>query len=369
MHILVTGGAGFIGSFLVDALVERGETVRILDNLDPQVHQKGKPLYLNASAEFFEGDVRDLATVQRALEGVDVVFHCASAVGVAQSQYEIKRYVDTNVGGTANLLQALTAPGASVKKILLPTSMTSYGEGCYACDAHGIVQPGLRGEQQLRTHDWRLHCPVCDAALEPVPTPESASRTSGTIYALTKNMQEDMVMNIARTYGISATALRLFNVYGPRQSLSNPYTGVTAIFLSRLKNKQPPVVYEDGLQSRDFISVHDVVRAFLLALDSDKAMGAVCNIGSGSMTSIAQIARTLAHITGSTLEPKIAGEFRKNDVRHCFADITKAKTLLGWQPEISFEDGMRELAEWSEHETAEDHFEAAAEQLRKHHLA
>ncbi len=369
MHILVTGGAGFIGSFLVDALIERGETVRILDNLDPQVHPKGNPSYLNASAEFIEGDVRDLATVQKALQGIDTVFHCASAVGVAQSQYEIKRYTDVNVGGTANLLQAIIEKGSTVKKILLPTSMTSYGEGCYACSTHGIVRPGLRGEEQLQKHDWQLHCPVCDAELKPVPTPESAERSSGTIYALSKNMQEDMVMNIARTYGIAATALRLFNVYGPRQSLSNPYTGVTAIFLSRLKNNQQPVVYEDGLQSRDFISVHDVVRAFLLALDSDNAASEVCNIGSGSMTSIAAIARTLAEVTGSTLEPKITGEFRKNDVRHCFADITKAKTLLGWEPQVSFEAGMRELAAWSEHETAEDHFEAATEQLKKHHLA
>jgi dTDP-L-rhamnose 4-epimerase len=368
MRILVTGGAGFIGSFLVDALVKRGETVRIFDNLEDQVHQGKPPAYLNPHAEFVQGDVRDVDTFWQALQGIDTVFHCAAAVGVGQSQYEIKRYSDVNVQGTAHLLHFLANEKHQVQRLLLPTSMTSYGEGCYRCATHGTVRPGLRGKEQLERHDWSLHCPQCAAVVEPIPTPESAERQSGTIYALSKNMQEDMALNIARTYGISATALRLFNVFGPRQSLSNPYTGVTAIFLSRLKNGQRPTVYEDGLQSRDFISVHDVVRAFLLAMDIDAARGEVFNIGSGKPTSIVEIARTLASLTSSPLGPEVTGQYRVNDVRHCYANRSKAKQLLGWEPQVSFEEGMRELVAWGKEQESRDTFAEAETQLMKRNL-
>ena len=368
MKILVTGGAGFIGSFLVDALIERGETVRIFDNLEQQVHLTGKPTYLNTQAEFIQGDVRDIEVFRTALHGMDTVIHCASAVGVGQSQYEIKKYTDVNVGGTANLLQLLIEKDCTIKQILIPTSMTSYGEGLYRCPEHGDVRPGLRQVPQLEAHDWEPHCPVCQQSVEGIPIREDALRESGTIYALSKNMQEDMVMNIAAVYGIKATAFRLFNVYGPRQSLSNPYTGVTAIFLSRLKNGQPPVIYEDGKQSRDFISVHDVVRAFLMALDTEEANGKVFNIGSGLKTSIADIASTLATLTSIDVIANITAEFRKNDVRHCFADTTKARTILGWEPTVSFEAGMRELVEWGKEQEAKDTFAEAESVLKNLHL-
>jgi dTDP-L-rhamnose 4-epimerase len=364
MHILVTGGAGFIGSFLVDALIERGDTVRIFDNLEEQVHPNGKPEYLNPKAEFVPGDVRDIEVFRDALKEMDAVIHCASAVGVGQSQYEIKKYTDINVGGTANLLQLLIEKDCTVKRILIPTSMTSYGEGLYRCTEHGDVRPGLRPVEQLEKHDWEPHCPVCKKSVEGIPIREDALRESGTVYALSKNMQEDMVMNVASVYGMKATAFRLFNVYGPRQSLSNPYTGVTAIFLSRLKNNQPPIIYEDGKQSRDFISVHDVVRAFLLALNNDKATGQIFNIGSGKKTSIADIASTLSLLTGIDVPAKITAEFRKNDVRHCFADTTKAQTLLGWSPKITFEQGMRELVEWGKKQEAKDTFTEAESVLK-----
>lgn len=368
MKILVTGGAGFIGSFITDALIERGNTVRIFDSLETQVHPDGKPEYLNPSAEFIHGDVRNIDEFRKALSGMDTVIHCASAVGVGQSQYEIKRYTDINVGGTSNLLQLLIEKDCTVKQILIPTSMTSYGEGLYRCDTHGDVRPGLRPVEQMEKHDWEPHCPVCKTSVEGVPIKENALRESGTIYALTKNMQEDMVMNIAPLYGIKATAFRLFNVYGPRQSLSNPYTGVTAIFLSRLKNNQSPVIYEDGKQSRDFISVHDVARAFLLALDSDAANGQVFNIGSGHRTSIADIAATLSKLTGIDVPAKITAEFRKNDVRHCFADTTKAESILGWQPTVSFEKGMEELVSWGEKQEAVDKFAEAEAALKNLNL-
>lgn len=364
MKILVTGGAGFIGSFITDALIERGETVRIFDNLEPQVHSNGKPEYLNPKAEFVEGDVRDIDAFRKALSGMDAVIHCASAVGVGQSQYEIKKYTDINVGGTANLLQLLIEKDCTVKRLLIPTSMTSYGEGLYRCAEHGDVRPGLRPVSQLEKHDWEPHCPHCGKSVEGIAIAEDALRSSGTIYALSKNMQEDMVINICALYGIKATAFRLFNVYGPRQSLSNPYTGVTAIFLSRLKNNQPPVIYEDGKQSRDFISVHDVAKAFLLALDNDESAGHIFNIGSGHKTSIADIAATLSKLTGIDIPAKITGEFRQNDVRHCFADTTNAATILGWKPSVSFEEGMKELVQWSETQKAEDKF-GEAEQVLK----
>lgn len=361
--ILVTGGAGFIGSFVVDALVERGHRVRILDSLEEQVHQGQVPSYRNPHAEFIHGDVRDLETVASALAGIDTVIHCAAAVGVAQSQYEIKRYTDINVGGTANLLDCIVNRRLPVRKILMPSSMTSYGEGAYQCDTHGRVRPGVRPASQLATKDWQIHCPQCRHVVQPVPVREDDTRESSTIYALTKNMQEDMFLSTAATYGIPATCFRLFNVFGPRQSLSNPYTGVMAIFASRIKNQKPPVIFEDGEQSRDFISVHDVVRAFLLALDSDAANGRALNLGSGHATSIRQVALEVARAYGSDIQPLITGDARKNDIRHCIADTTLARTLLGWEPQTSFEDGLRELIAWSHDERAEDHFDDAHAKL------
>ncbi len=366
-HILITGGAGFIGSFLTDALIERGDRVRIFDSLEEQVHHGKVPEYLNAKAEFVKGDVRNREQLAAALDGIDTVIHCAAAVGVAQSQYEIKRYTDINVGGLANLLDIIVNDKKPVKQILMPTSMTAYGEGVHICKTHGAIRPGLRPESQLKNNDWQLHCPQCHAVVQPIATPETATRESGTMYALTKNMQEDMLLSFGQYYGIQTTAFRLFNVYGPRQSLSNPYTGVTAIFLSRLKNNQQPVIFEDGKQSRDFISVHDVVNAFLLALDNPKAAGHMFNIGSGNMTTIEDIALTLAKLTQSSLKPKIEAQYRLNDVRHCFADTTKAQSILGWKPAISFDEGMRELVEWSANQQAEDRFEEA-EAIRKRKL-
>jgi dTDP-L-rhamnose 4-epimerase len=363
MHFLITGGAGFIGSFLAEELLRNGSAVRLFDNLEEQVHRGKVPAYLPKRAEFIQGDVRDRDALRQALAGIDAVIHCAAAVGVAQSQYEIKRYVDTNVSGTANLLDIIVREELPVRKLLVPTSMTAYGEGAYRCNTHGEIRPGLRGEEQLRAKDWAPRCPLCRAVVEPIPTTENAERQSATIYALTKNMQEDMILSIARTYGIQATALRLFNVYGPRQSLSNPYTGVTAIFLSRLKNHRAPVIFEDGGQSRDFVSVHDVVRAFMLALSSDPAAYQAINIGSGVMTSIKDIAITLSNITGTRLEPEIPGRFRVNDVRHCFADTSRAKSLLGWEPGVMLEQGMRELVAWSERERAVDYFADADREL------
>lgn len=368
--ILVTGGAGFIGSFLVDRLVELGHQVTLFDNLDPQVHpNQMPPAYLNARACLVQGDVRDYEALRCVLAGQQVVFHLAGAVGVGQSQYEIKRYVDVNTGGTANLLDLVVNNNTAVEKIVVAASMSSYGEGCYRCEKDGIVRPRLRTMEEMQSGQWEPICPLCGGAIEAVPTPEEAVQNCNSIYAYTKKDQEDMVLNIGRTYNIPSVATRFFNVYGPRQSLSNPYTGVAAIFMSRIKNDNPPVIYEDGLQTRDFISVHDVVDALVLCMEKPEANYEIFNIGSGAPLAIRGVAETLAKLYGKSIEPKIMMKFRKGDVRHCFAEISKAGRLLGWKPKLSFEQGMQELIDWSRNQEAVDRFEQASQELRRRGIA
>ncbi|MBI2596873.1 SDR family NAD(P)-dependent oxidoreductase [Candidatus Daviesbacteria bacterium] len=366
--ILVTGGAGFIGSFLVDELVKLGYQVRILDNLEDQVHQGKKPKYLNRNAEFIKGDVRKISDLKRSIDRVDAVFHLAAAVGVGQSNYQIKKYVDTNIGGTVNLLELLINTQHQIKKLITISSMTGYGEGNYFCKKDNIVRPPLREEKRLREKDWNLYCPKCNGEVTPFPTDETALDFPNSIYGLSKKNQQDMVFLIGKLYNIPTTVLRGFNIYGPRQSLSNPYTGVTAIFISRLKNDKPAVIFEDGLQTRDFVSVHDVINAFILALEEDKANYQLFNIGSGKGTTILEIAQTIS----SLLEKKdlidINQDFRKNDIRHCFADISKVERLLDWKPKISLEKGLKELIEWSGNEVAEDKFSKAQQQLKSYGL-
>lgn len=364
-NILITGGAGFIGSFLVDKLLNEGYKVRILDNLEDQVHHGKKPTYLNKKAQFIEGDVRNYEDLKKALKGIDAVYHLASAVGVGQSNYEIRKYVDSNVLGTANLLDLLVNTKNQVKKLITISSMTGYGEGNYFCKKDGIVRPSLRDEDQLKKADWNLYCPKCQGLVNPLPTDEEALDFPNSIYGFSKKAQQDMALIIGKLYKIPTTVLRGFNIYGPRQSLSNPYTGVTAIFISRLKNNQEAVVYEDGLQTRDFVSVHDVVDAFLQVLKEDKADYQMFNIGSGRGTTILEIAKTLEKLLGRSNLIRVNQEYRKNDIRHCFADISKAKKLLGWKPKVSLEQGLKELIEWSENEKAEDKFSQAQEELKQ----
>lgn len=363
-HILVTGGAGFIGSFLVDALIDQGYSVTIFDNLEEQVHQKQKPKYLNPKATFIQGDVSDYAAFEKALNTIDVVFHLAARVGVGQSNYQIKDYTAANVGGMANLLDIVVNKKLPVKKILMTASMTSYGEGDCSCPKCGIIQPKLRNEEQMQKKDWNLYCPNCNSLVTPISTKERQQFNNNSIYSLSKNVQEEMLMIIGKMYNIPAVSLRCFNVYGPRQSLSNPYTGVSAIFISRLKNDNQPVVYEDGMQSRDFISVHDVVAALILAMNSEKANYQIMNMGSGITTPIKDIALLIAKLLKKNIEPKITGEFRKNDIKICTADNTKAKELLDWEPKVSLEEGFKELIAWSENEESVDLFEKAEEELR-----
>src|SRR6478735_7633810 len=266
-NILITGGAGFVGSHLADALLAVGHHVRIFDNLTGQVHLNGIPEYQAEDAEFVQGDVRDSAAMRRALAGIDVVFHMAAAVGVGQSMYEIEHYMGTNTQGTAVLLQQLLGRKSRVEKLVLASSMSIYGEGKYLCAQCGGVAPQLRSVNQLRTRQWEPNCPACGETLTPVPTDESKTLQCSSIYALSKKDQEEMCLLFGRTYSLPMVALRYFNIYGTRQALSNPYTGVAAIFASRFINGNAPMIFEDGRQLRDFVSVQDVVQANVLAME------------------------------------------------------------------------------------------------------
>lgn len=365
MNILVTGGAGFIGSFLVDRLIKEGHRVRIFDNLDPQVHPGGKaPDHLNRRAEFVRGDVRDYDSLAKAIEGVEIVSHHAAAVGIGQGQYQIKHYVDVNIGGTANLLDILANRKHGVKKLIVAASMSSYGEGVYDCASCGRVRPPLRPEDQFKEGDWECHCPKCGGRPKPLPIREEDERIATSIYAITKMVQEETCLNVGRTYNLPTVALRYFNVYGPRQSLSNPYTGVAAIFLSRIKNDNPPLVFEDGLQSRDFISVHDVVEANMLAMTKPEADYQFFNVGSGKVTTVREIAEIISGLCGKSIMPGITMKFRKGDVRHCIADAGKIERALGFKARVGFRDGMKELIEWSAGVKAVDMVDKATEELR-----
>ncbi|MCX7918370.1 MAG: NAD-dependent epimerase/dehydratase family protein [bacterium] len=371
-RILVTGGAGFIGSHLVDALVARGYTVRIFDNLDPQVHgsERKPPAYLNPAAELVVGDVRDRVALQKAVEGVSVIFHEAAAVGVGQSMYEIRRYVEVNSLGAANLLDILANERHTVEKLIVASSMSIYGEGKYSCRCCGLVYPKLRPEEQLARQEWEMRCPYCGEVTEAMATDEEKPLFPTSVYAVTKRDHEELCLSFGRAYQLPTVALRYFNVYGPRQALSNPYTGVAAIFSARILNNHPPVIYEDGLQTRDFIHVRDIVQANLLALEKEEANYQVFNVGSGRPQSILHIAEVLLEKLGKKefLKPEIAYKFRKGDIRHCYADISRIQKSLGFQPQVKFEDGMRELTEWVKHQQATDGFEQAKQQLEQRGL-
>lgn len=363
-NILVTGGAGFIGSHLVDGLLQKGYRVTVLDNLYKQIHPTGTlPSYFNRKARFIKGDVTVKNDWKKALEGIDAVFHFAAAVGVGQSMYEIEHYVKVNSLGTALFLDFLANNRHSVKKMIVAASMSSYGEGSYQCKKCGIVRPPLRDEKKLAAHDFEVYCPVCGMRVMPIPTNEEAKQNSNSIYAIGKKEQEEMVLNIGRAYNIPAVALRFFNVYGPRQSLSNPYNGVVAIFMSRIKNGKPPVINEDGLQTRDFIHVKDVVDANIRALESDKANYRVFNVGSGRPVAIIEVANILAKLYESPIKPEVTGKVRKLDVKHCYADISSLEKLLGWKQQVNFEKGLREVIQWSEKEQAQDLVDKAMKEL------
>ena len=362
MNILITGGAGFIGSHVADELLHAGHRVRALDNLSPQVHgpDAARPRYLHRDVEFLRGDVRDADAVRRALDGIDAVYHFASAVGVGQSMYEIGHYTSVNNGGTAVLLEALIEH--PVNRLIVASSMSLYGEGLYRAPGGELREGRERPLEQLRAGDWEVRG-VDGTVLEPVPTPESKTPSLSSVYALSKFDQERMCLMIGRAYGIPTVALRFFNVFGTRQALSNPYTGVLAIFASRLLNGNAPLIFEDGLQRRDFVSVYDFAQACRLALDVPGAAGRALNIGSGTPYTIRDVAAMLSGILGKAIESEICGKYRVGDIRHCFADITEARAVLGYEPRVTLEDGLVELAEWLQDQAAVDRVDDASREL------
>lgn len=369
-HILITGGAGFIGSHLADYLIEKKYQIRILDNLHPQIHPDGKiPSYVNKNAEFIKGDVTKRADWQKALHGIDAVIHFAAAVGVGQSMYQIGRYVTDNCLGTALLLDIIANEPHTVKKIIVAASMSSFGEGMYVCSNCGsLQQPPIRKIEDMKMGIWEPLCITCKSRLVAKPTNETARLLSPSVYAITKKAQEELVLSVGRSYKIPAVSLRFFNAYGPRQSLSNPYNGVAAIFLSRIKNNKPPIINEDGLQTRDFIHIRDIVKVVELALTKNEANYEFFNVGSGTATTILDVAKIALSLYKSNLRSEITGKFRSFDVRHCYADTTKLRCLLGWEPTITFEQGMREVFEWSKTQEANDLVEQSLTELTKRGL-
>ncbi len=368
--ILITGGAGFIGSHTADRLIHEGHTVRILDLLDPQIHgnQAGFPEYMHPSVECIQGDLRSVEDVTRALDGIDVVYHFAALTGVGQSMYDIQSYVDTNCTGTAALLEVIVKTGVNLKAFILASSRAVYGEGTHSCPKHGYVFPPPRKRDDMEQGKFDVFCPECGARLMAAATQEDRPLRPLSVYALTKQQQEELCRYASHTYGLPVRILRYFNVYGSRQSLSNPYTGVVSIFFSRLKAGKTISLYEHGTPGRDFVHVSDVVQANLLALEADIEPGTCINIGAAQEYSIAEIAKALAQVCSCTADMRDSGEFRVGDIHSCYADIDRARQLLGYVPKISLKEGMHEFADWAVGQVAVDLYQQTVDELERYNL-
>lgn len=345
-RVLITGGAGFIGSHTADALLAAGYRVRVLDSLAPQVHPHGKrPDYLAREAEFAQADVRDIDALRRALDGVEYVYHMAAETGVGQSMYEAGRYMDSNVRGTAVLWDAVAERQGFIKKVILASSRAVYGEGEYVCPTHGAVYPRGRDPARLRRRDWAMRCPLCDEAVDDAATSESCPQEPVSIYGLTKKYQEEISRLMSSVHRVPVIALRYFNVYGPRQAANNPYTGVIVAFLNRLAGRQTVALYEEGLPKRDFVHVSDVVKANLAALriDADQSFRAF-NVGSGVARTLEQVAECMCSVLDGCGRIEVTARHRIGDILSCYADLSRSRQELGYEPRVSFEDGIGELA-------------------------
>jgi dTDP-L-rhamnose 4-epimerase len=372
-NVLVTGGAGFIGSHTVDLLLAKGYDVTVLDSLEPPTHQTPDfPSYLSSKCRRVKGSVLSRSLLEELCSDAEAVIHLAALVGPYQSMYQIEKYVDINTRGSANLLDVLVNSKTSVKKLILASSMMVYGEGTYQCSTCSkIYNPGVRDEKNLKQRNYDHFCPSCNTPLTPIPTSETRPTCPVSIYAVSKRQQEELCLLVGRTYDIPVTALRYFNVYGSRQSLSNPYTGVCAIFTTRILSNQPPLLFEDGLMMRDFVHVSDIARANLMALEANgTADYEVLNIGSGVATTTLELARILTKLYDSKIKAVISNSHRKNDTRQCHADVTKARRLLGFEAEVNLETGLRELTQWGKlnQGSAIDQFDTATRELSERNL-
>src|SRR5438128_3335391 len=358
---LVTGGAGLIGSHIADLLVQEGWKIRVLDNLEPQTHRRGKPAWINEKAEFIQGDLRDRETIAAALDKIDIIFHQAAYGGYMP---EIAKYVHVNSLGTAQMLEVIREKSLPIQKIIVASSQAVYSEGAGICPRHGLVFPTVRPVEQLRKGDWEVHCPICGAITKSAPTPENAPVGGETVYGLTKVDQEKLVLVWGKQVGIPTIALRYSCTYGPRQSIFNPYTGVIAIFCTRLLNNLSPVLYEDGQQTRDFSFVEDIARANLLAAETDKLDGLAVNIGSGGGTPIREIAEQLSDVLKIDIAPEIDGEFRPGEMRHLISDTTLARSA-GYKPAVDLSDGIGRYIDWIRAQSdIRDYFSEASEILK-----
>ena len=358
---LVTGAAGLIGSHVADLLVREGWQVRVLDNLEPNTHRRGKPAWVNSKTEFVEGDMRDRETITAALDKIDIIFHQAAYGGYMP---EISKYVHVNSLGTAQMLEVIREKNLPIQKIIVASSQAVYSEGAGMCPKHGLVFPSVRPVEQLQQGDWQVHCPICGEITKSAPTPENAPVGGETVYGLTKVDQEKLVLLWGKQVGIPTVALRYSCTYGPRQSIFNPYTGVIAIFCTRLLNNLPPVLYEDGEQTRDFSFVEDIARANLLAAETDKLDGLAVNVGSGQGTPIRKIARILSQLVKIDIEPEARGEFRPGEMRHLTSDTTKI-CAAGYKPSVELEDGIGRYIDWIRSQSdIRDYFSEAEEILK-----
>jgi len=358
---LVTGGAGLIGSHVVDLLVNEGWQVRAFDSLEPQTHRRGKPAWVNKKAEFIHADLRDRDAISAALDRIDVVFHQAAYGGYMP---EIAKFVHVNSLGTAQMLEVIREKNLPVKKFVVASSQAVYSEGAADCPEHGLVFPTVRPAEQLRDGDWQVHCPFCGAITTSVPTPENAPVGGETVYALTKVDQERLVLLWGKQLGVPTVALRYSCTYGPRQSIFNPYTGVIAIFCTRLLNNLPPTLYEDGEQTRDFSFVDDIARANLLAAETDKFDGLPVNIGSGCGTPIREVAEQLSDLLKIGIAPEINGEFRPGEMRHLTSD-TKLARSAGYKPAVNLSEGIGRYIDWIRTQSdIRDYFSQASEILK-----
>jgi dTDP-L-rhamnose 4-epimerase len=358
---LVTGGAGLIGSHVTDLLLCEGWKVRVLDNLEPNTHRRGKPAWINQDAEFVAGDLRDRDTITAGLDKIDIVFHQAAYGGYMP---EIAKYVHVNSLGTAQMLEVIREKKLPIKKFVVASSQAVYSEGAGECPEHELVFPRVRPVEQLRKGDWQVHCPICGAITKSVPTPENAPVGGETVYGLTKVDQERLVLLWGKQIGIPTVALRYSCTYGPRQSIFNPYTGVIAIFCTRLLNNLPPMLYEDGEQTRDFSFVEDIARANLLAAETDKLDGLPVNVGSGRGVSIREIAETISNALKIDIAPEVNGEFRPGEMRHLTSDTTRVHAA-GYEPHVDLAEGIRRYIDWIRTQSdIRDYFSEAAKILR-----
>ena len=369
-NILITGGAGFIGSNLSLKLIERGYNVRVLDNLSTQIHGEEpylSPLYLSIKykVDFFEGDVRNLDDWKTALKGQDAVIHLASETGTGQSMYEVERYVNVNVRGTAILLDLLANGEHNIQKVVVASSRSIYGEGKYFCSTHHEVYPLERTENYLSSGDFNPKCPICEQTVELKATDEQSKVHPSSIYGITKQNQEQMILVGCKSLNIPAVSFRYQNVYGPGQSLSNPYTGILSIFSTRILNNNSINIFEDGLQSRDFVFIDDVVDATIIGLESENANNQVYNVGSGVNTSVLKVANKLKELYDSDVEITISGNYRLGDIRHNYADLSKVKSI-GFEPKVSFDDGIERFSAWvKQQDVQEDTYEQSIKEMKE----